>query len=85
MSWTKEFARLKTEAAKPPHNAQSIEEIAAEIPTTNLDRALQFVNQLIKEGRAERVNGKKLSATGALVPAIYYRLLATPAKQPKKK
>jgi DNA-binding Lrp family transcriptional regulator len=74
MSWKDAANELKQKLAVPPPGTQTIEEIAAEL-NLSVDRALDMVKRLIKEGRAEAVPGKRLSPTGALTNCFFYRLL----------
>lgn len=82
MSWKNAADEIKRKLASPPKGTQSIEEIAAELGLGE-DRALDIVRKLIKEGRAESVQGKRLSQSGNLSNCLYYRLIKW-SKQPKK-
>jgi hypothetical protein len=79
MSWKDAAEELKRKLAVPPPGTQSIEEIASEL-NLSVDRAMDMVKRLIKEGRAEPVPGKKLTAVGVLANCSYYRLLPRPKK-----
>lgn len=76
MSWKAAAAAHNRELAEVPKGCSSIEDIAAELGCS-VDKAREIVNALVKKGRAERVSGKKLTQTGALVAAVYYRLSPT--------
>ena len=78
MSWKEETRRLREAQAAAPEGCQSIEEIAEEIGM-NEETAKRIVSELVKSGRAERVPGKKLTASGNLVVTNYYRLLGSSA------
>jgi DNA-binding Lrp family transcriptional regulator len=79
MSWKAASDELKKKLAVPPEGCQPLEEIAREI-NLSVDRAQDVVKRLIKEGRAEAVPGKRLSASGILANCYYYRLLPRPKK-----
>jgi len=74
MSWKDAANELKQRLAIPPPGTQTIEDIAAEL-NLSMDRALDVVKRLIKEGRAEAVPGKRLTPTGTLINCFFYRLL----------
>jgi hypothetical protein len=74
MSWKAASDELKKKMAVPPAGTQTIEEIAAEL-NLSVDRALDTVKRLVKEGRAEAVPGKRLATNGFLSNCLYYRLL----------
>ena len=38
-------------------------------------QTMENLKALVKEGAAERVPGRKLSAAGVLIPCTYYRLI----------
>ena len=75
-SWKYAAEMLKREAAKPPSGCQALEQIAEEMGVSP-DKAQETVSLLVKTGRAELVRGKRLTFTGALVTANYYRLVGT--------
>lgn len=72
--WKDALNELKKEAAKAPPGCQSLEEIAADMDLQP-ETARRVIVQLVKCGRAERVAGKSLSATGQLITCNYYRLV----------
>ena len=73
-SWKDQAARIRKESAKTPAGCKKLSDIAAEIGVSE-KAASEIVKTLVKEGRAERVQGKALSLGGLLIPAVYYRLL----------
>ncbi len=74
LNWSQHAARIRKESGKAPAGCKKIAEIAAEIGVSE-KAAGEIVKTLVKEGRAERVQGKALTLGGLLVPAVYYRLL----------
>lgn len=73
-TWRKAQEELKTREAQPPAGWSTLDEIAEEIESTK-DVARDLVNKLVKEGRAERMNGKQMNAVGALINCHWYRLI----------
>jgi hypothetical protein len=77
VSWKTEAQELRKREAQPPPGCQSLEDVAKEMGVTD-ETAMGIITKLIKSGRAERVPGKKLTVTGALVTCNYYRLVGKP-------
>lgn len=77
--WKQAVADRRKEAAKVPEGCLSIEQIAEQMDVT-VDTASDHVQWMIKNGRVEVVQGKKLTITGALVATKYYRLVGKPKK-----
>lgn len=73
MSWKDASEKHKMAKTIPPKGYKSIEEISAEIGES-LDYAKELVNSLVKEGKADKYNGKALSASRVLYPKVYYKL-----------
>lgn len=73
-SWADAAQELKQQDATPPAGYMSIEEIAKDIQMSE-DHAAKIVKRLIKAGRAESIRGRRMSASGALIPCDYYRLI----------
>lgn len=82
MTWKKEAESLKQRMAIAPQGCQTVEEIAHELELS-VDRAVDVIRRLIKDGRAEAVSGKKLTPHGSLINTYYYRLLPTKAAKVK--
>lgn len=59
---------------KRPEGCMTIAEIAAEMGVGE-DKAREHVNALIRSQWAERVQGKMVNASGAVINTTYYRLL----------
>lgn len=61
---------------KRPEGCLTLSEIAAEMGICD-DKAREHINALIRSQWAERVQGKMVNATGAIINTTYYRLLRT--------
>jgi Fic family protein len=78
MSWKSEREALLREQTRPPEGYQSVDQIAAEMEVSR-ERAAEVIKELVKKGRAEAVQGRKLTALGVVMKEFYYRLV--PAKK----
>jgi Mn-dependent DtxR family transcriptional regulator len=78
MSWKKVYDEYKVEQCKPPPGCADIATIAAEMGVGE-DSARTILKDLIKQGRAEAIPGRKLTSTGPTVPCTYYRLVGKPS------
>lgn len=74
-TWKQEAERLKKQAAKPPKDCYTIEQVAKQLGDVSEQAARDIVKMLIKEGRASVVRGKQLNVSGSLVTATYYKLM----------
>ena len=72
-TWKDHATRISKEQAKRPPGCKTADEIRQELGC-NEKKAREIIRELLQTGMAERVNGKSMTASGALVPIIYYRL-----------
>ena len=84
MSWKSELLKLKKQDAKPPVGGQTLEQISKELGYGE-EKTRDVINRLIKSGRAEKIPGKMLTATGSLIQTMYYRLIGESVKSKPKK
>jgi len=72
--WKNQMLRVRRESCKRPAGCKTLHEIAVEMGLAE-KQAAQVVKELVRSGKAEKVPGKTLTATGALLPIVLYRLV----------